>query len=424
MTVFSNNVYGLGSTAVVTPRVGAYDFLVTNPVLPPEFTFTRASQATFTDRLGRIQIAPNNMPRFDWDPITGAARGLLVEGARTNFVRNSEAQGGGVGVLPTNWFVNTSGGLTVTSVGNFVVNGLNVHRIQLSGTTTSTSASIRFETTTSTVAASGQTWTGSLYTRQFSGSQTNITSIDSEIQERDAAGAFLTSSAAGFAVGTLLVRGSHTRLLNNASTARITNSIRLNFSGVGVTVDITLDVAAPQLEQAAFASSYIPTTGTTATRAAERVEFTPLSNMRYNILQGTVFVEGEYPQQTPAGTLFAFSNNSITNLIGVRRAAGTPANVLYEVISGGVSQNNMNFVGIPTGVRRAAVSWDSTGFAGAITGVVLQTNTTPGTIPSVDRVHLGMRHNGASSDHLFGYIRRFAYTPNRLPDSFLTTMTT
>ena len=59
--------------------------------LDPRITFTRSSSATYTNSLGLIATAATNVARFDYDPVTLAARGLLVEESRTNlFVQSSD----------------------------------------------------------------------------------------------------------------------------------------------------------------------------------------------------------------------------------------------------------------------------------------------------------------------------------------------
>jgi hypothetical protein len=52
-------------------------------------TFTRAGSATFHDGAGAMQTAATDVPRIDHARGTGAVRGLLVEGARTNLFLNS-----------------------------------------------------------------------------------------------------------------------------------------------------------------------------------------------------------------------------------------------------------------------------------------------------------------------------------------------
>lgn len=58
--------------------------------LDSRITFTRASGATYTDSAGVLQLATSNTPRFDYDPVTLSAKGLLIEEQRTNLLLNSD----------------------------------------------------------------------------------------------------------------------------------------------------------------------------------------------------------------------------------------------------------------------------------------------------------------------------------------------
>jgi hypothetical protein len=62
---------------------------LTPGVLDPRITFTRASTATYFDVNGVMQTAPTNTPRWDYDPVTHAFNGLLLEQAGTNLLLNS-----------------------------------------------------------------------------------------------------------------------------------------------------------------------------------------------------------------------------------------------------------------------------------------------------------------------------------------------
>jgi len=58
-------------------------------VLNSCITFTRASVATRVNEAGLIETVPADLTRMDYDPITLAQKGLLVEEARTNLFNNS-----------------------------------------------------------------------------------------------------------------------------------------------------------------------------------------------------------------------------------------------------------------------------------------------------------------------------------------------
>lgn len=64
--------------------------IVSDGVLAPFVTFTRSSTATYFDSAGVMQTATANTPRTDYDPVTHALRGLLLEEQRTNLVTYSQ----------------------------------------------------------------------------------------------------------------------------------------------------------------------------------------------------------------------------------------------------------------------------------------------------------------------------------------------
>lgn len=59
--------------------------------LPAGVTMVRGSTATFIDGNGAQQTVTANTPRWDFDPVTHALNGLLIEETRTNIVLNSAA---------------------------------------------------------------------------------------------------------------------------------------------------------------------------------------------------------------------------------------------------------------------------------------------------------------------------------------------
>ena len=81
----------LGDTALL-----ALDF--TTGTMPTAVTFTRAdstARATYIDASGYVKtVTAAGDPRFDYDPVTLAPRGLLVEGNVTNFITQSQALSG------------------------------------------------------------------------------------------------------------------------------------------------------------------------------------------------------------------------------------------------------------------------------------------------------------------------------------------
>ena len=86
--------------------------------LDPRITFTRASTATYTDTTGTIQPAAINQPRWDYDPVTHALNGVLLEEPRTNVLLNSAALSTqGVAVTAQSYALSFYGSGTITYSG-------------------------------------------------------------------------------------------------------------------------------------------------------------------------------------------------------------------------------------------------------------------------------------------------------------------
>lgn len=62
---------------------------VNSETLDRRISFTRASSGTRTNKNGLVELVPANQPRFDYDPVSGNCKGLLVEGQRTNLITYS-----------------------------------------------------------------------------------------------------------------------------------------------------------------------------------------------------------------------------------------------------------------------------------------------------------------------------------------------
>jgi hypothetical protein len=363
-------------------------------------------------------------PRFDYNPSTLAAQGLLIEEQRTNSIRNNTMQGavaGTPGTLPTNWAVSNLGTLATAVIGTGTENGITYIDLKISGTTSTTGGQINFEAITATAASVSQTWTHSTYCTLAAGSMTNVTSIGVNIGEYDVGSSFLAQGSQTFtptAANLNVSRRTLTRTLSNASTAYIRPWIAVNFSS-GVAIDITLRIGLPQLEQGAFATSVIPTTTTALTRNADVASMTGTNfSSWYNAVEGTLFVDFQTrnPQidAVPVTTNDGTNNNRIGFDI-------TSTGFGREVVdSGGSSQALIGTGGLVNGAaNKMAAVYKVNDFSIVKNGGSASTDVS-GTVPTVTQLSIGSR---VSTLYLNSTIRSIRYYPVRLPDSTLQALT-
>jgi hypothetical protein len=403
--------------------------------LDPQVTFTRSSTATFFDATGTLQSAAIDAPRFDYNPSTLAARGLLIEEQRTNSIRNNTMVGavaGTPGTLPTNWGVGGSGLGTLTQevVGTGTTSGITWIDLKFSGTTSTTDFNLAFEATTQIAALSGQSWSESAYLAIVGGATTNITNIRLQLEGRNSGGStvesFLSAGVQGSLTSTLQ-RFPLTATLANANTAFSRPTLRFDFSS-GVAIDITLRIGLPQLEQGAFATSVIPTTTTALTRAADVANVNTLSPW-FNSASGTLYGEFAVAGYVPSGafpSMAALSDNTSSNRVNIANTnIGANLFTYGEITTGGVAQAGFygasgSGFGVGT-VRKAAIAYAANDFAFTTQGLTAQTDTS-GTVPIVDRLYLGIASTG-STQFLNGYLRRIVYYPRRLSNAELQAIT-
>ena len=387
-------------------------------------TFTRASTATFVGSDGLLKTAAVDAPRFDHNPTTGESLGLLVEEARTNSIRNNTMVGavaGTPGTLPTNWTLVGVAGLSSSVIGTGTENGIAYIDVQVNGTpTTSTFANILFDT--SIAASSGQIWTSSIYVKLAAGSLTN-TSIVKEIREVTAVGTFLANSTLTVTPTSAALntqRASLTRTLNNALTTNVRPIVSFQTTN-GAAIDITLRIGLPQLEQGAFATSVIPTTTATVTRAADVASITG-SNFSswYNQTEGTVFANATAAVAASILPCYASIDNGTTSERLQLRRVTNGTSPSYRVVAGGQSIDSATkTIGSPTGFNSHVLAYASSNYEGACNG------TLEGLIsivnrPTATQLQIG---NGAGSAAINGTIKRLVYWGQRLPNNVLQAIT-
>lgn len=325
-----------------TPAFGLGDF---------DLHLTRASTvATYFDDQGFLHTAPVNWPRIDYDPVTLISNGLMVEPARTNSLRNSMMTGGsGPSTLPTNWAQNNNTALVPTYAYG-TQNGLSYLDFTLNGNTAvGTQNNLFFEGSTQVAAAVGQIWTASMWVKLFAGALTNVSSIVLYITEHDAGGVQLSFSSSTFTPTASWQRVFHTRTLASATTAFVKCQMTLTFLAAPRAINLTLRLAATQLERGETPSSFIPTTTVAVARSADVVTMPanaliPLDRTNYLRESGQINFGGSYwhsqgvgalpPQITPNAALAPDGTLTASLVTVFAVSGGTNSSFIYNDCGG------------------------------------------------------------------------------------------
>jgi hypothetical protein len=354
--------------------------------LDPRIAFTRASVGTYVGANGLIKTVGVNEPRFDHDPATGESLGLLIEESRINFIASSETTFSG------------------TATGDFF-RGKEIHNKSVN-------------------------LNGFYFGSQFQ--NYNIQAGDKY---------FLTGFIrAGSQTGSINIRwidGFNTAIpaVNNFTYTPTTDGEFVSFeftftAGVNITMNIALsgnfgddaDFAIMQFEKGSFPTSYIPTSGSTVTRAADTatIEGTNFSSW-YNQSEGTVFAKSSY---------FGLSTGSLDIIYEINDGGASDRHHLMlretaddlrtQTRSGGVNGLQQLFSRpAKNQLFSNALGYKINDCASSLDGSN-PVNDNSVQIPTVDRMFIGSR---LGTDFLNGHIARLTYYPKRLTNAQLQILT-
>ena len=222
-----------------------------------------------------------------------------------------------------------------------------------------------------------------------------------------------------YGTGSVTLSGVSSGTLNGAGAFPSRATLTFTPSAGTLTLTVTGSVQFANLEAGSFASSYIPTTGTSATRAADSALITSLSTIGFNATEGVVLTEYEYMAAGATQVVWRLYSDA-SNFMGLRRGTGSPGNLITEVFSGGASQ----FAEVSPMISANTVYKSAFGYAfnnaASVTNGTVSGNDTSITIPTVSTLGLG-RDNTANQ--MFGWLQRFTYYPSRLPNETLQQLT-
>lgn len=299
----------------VVPRTEVFSFL---SGVPSGWTYSRASNATYFNSSGVLTIASADVARVDHNPNGLAVRGLALEPSRTNWIRNnvaSAAVAGIPGTLPTTWGGGTQTSVTREIVGTGTEDGIEYIDIRWAGNGGEGAFELTFDTSTS--AANGQVWLGSVFLRLVAGSFAGLGGTGPRIYEFPGVAQTTTdirTTVTGAALRTQRIQVSRTNV--NAGTT--SEQMRFLITPAATAWNFTLRFGLPQLELGNVVTSPIKTSGATVTRAADRLTYNLTTNGTWfqssnGYTYAVEFISASNSQSgtVPAGTSGgSFSNTS------------------------------------------------------------------------------------------------------------------
>jgi len=395
-----------------------------------DFNVTRATTATRVNASGLIEVVASGIPRLDY-PLGGGCPALLVEPSGSNFAR-------GVVRLNTPTPTTAAGGITVTtgSTDFLAPDGTSGTITKYVGGTASGSNFLEYVSSTSVTAAGVHTF--SAFVKAGATNPLNFCALQFT--------AFTGGSGTGtsyfsLASGTALTTGASIQNYGNGwyriisapytiAAGDLTGDIRLLFAEgnndasflASGALNLTLYAWGIQLEAGSVATSYIPTTTTSATRNAEVISLSGAVSGCIGQTEGTIYAEVDVSKLLGATARPIFAIETGTSRVQLF-FTGLSANTIRALVrETNVTKYDARTTITTTGIIKLAIAYKSLDTAFYVNGVQITnvlTNLSFGSINFSDAL-LG----NADTNFLNDRIRAAALYTTRLTDAELAALTT
>jgi hypothetical protein len=368
-----------------------------------EFDNVSVKEVTFDQPDGTLTLFehPVNVPRVEWDS-AGNRLGLLVEEARTNLVTYSEDfenaswlfYGSGLGTVTENQFTSPDGTSNASAI-------------------SFNAGDSRFGSTQFTGLSSGTAYTGSIWIYATVSQNLELLLVEgaSDFTRKVVA---VSAGWTRFDLSKTLTGTSVYFELATEGNGTLTDASRLASSG-----DIYIYGA--QLEAGSFPTSYIKTTGATATRSID-VQDIQLANFGYNHNKGTVLVE--FSQD------FDYGSTAFPRAFEIGEPSAQRVNVFVNENNGGLiagaNFNNVNQASLVLKTEtdgridttKVAYAFADDNFAASDDGETVVTDTSGTFSGGTPRTKLLIGTSG-----FCGHIKSIKYYPRRLTNAQLVQLT-
>lgn len=386
--------------------------------------YTPTTTQAITNYIPQLMTAAAGQPRFDYDPITRAAKGLLIEEVRTNLATYSDAV--------NSWSSNVS----VTIAPNAITSPdgtVNADKVSPDA------SGAGFYAQTITAISGSVTYTASVYLKAAEvTSGVVITLATSSLWPTSVGPSITVNLSTGAITATTNVLSSSITNVGNGWYRVAFTQTSTGAGNSGIRVSPTAGVAGngwngiyvwgAQLEAGAFATSYIPTVAASVQRNADAASMTGTNfSSWYSQNVGTFVARADAYSVTAYGPL-AVARNSATalqNRIDFSTNAGVTAQTSrLTVTTNNVTQADTVVVGptiTPNTAYTFAGAFATNDFISALQGSLSSADTS-GTVPAVDIFEIGNRTPSGAAQ-LNGHLQYLRYYPLRLTNAQLQNLT-
>jgi hypothetical protein len=404
--------------------------------IPTRSVFTsRASSGTYVGGDLVLRSATTNEARYDHDPATGGAKGLLLEAAATNLTNYSEQFDNAV------WAIN---GLTLSANATTAPDGTTTADLL---TETAPQDEHQVYQTVSTTA--GTTITYSCYIkpngRNFAAIRSYIPPVSQVACFNLTGSGSVTYTAVGGVASTSGITASISAAGNGWYRCVMTGTNQPNpayfcihASATGNISELPSDSSGPsyigdntkgiyvwgaQMETGTAPTSYIQTVASQVTRAADistSTAATVFESSWYRQDEGTVFADVSVLSTLKTQQTISFNDGTSNNRVELRPVGSVATNIRSDCVVGGVTKYINTAITVANQQRRVgalAVKANDFRLQSGSSGI----SPTSDAVPVVDRLYLN--YATFADSEVNGTIRRLTYWPRRLGNEVLQEVT-
>lgn len=373
-------------------------------------TFSRSSTATYFDADGVLQTASVDQPRWDYDPATGSLKGLLIEESRTNLLPYSEDF--------SQWTLTN---VTLSSGQSSPTLGINaVHLVDTNDTSSQEhflsydigqnigncsfsiyAAPAELEYVALSVRSADDTRYDTCVVSLVDGTVTYIQEASGPLSVKPVAlknGWFRITLTANYSSTSQSV---HIGLADPSnSTSTYGGNVYTGSGGNGIYI------GGAQIEKASFPTSYIPTSGSAVTRAADDLSISDLSPFDFSRGTFEAVVESPYIHE-----VVLLADNTVNSVIMELNTNNFRSNIRADITTANAPV---------IGKNKAAVS-----FYNDTQRQCLNANTVVSGSSSSPNLPTNLRIGSwdANSYFLNGHIKSLKYYPYAMTDTQLQAAT-